>query len=74
MRGEIQSVSTYEGQRGFQTRLSQMFSRILKLHVPNFIVNISIDTVNLLPRTGLSLISPRNLTSLQKVSLIMRPL
>ena len=39
----------------------------------NFIVNISIATVNsvnLLPRTSLSLIFARNLTSLQKVSLI----
>ena len=36
----------------------------------NFIVNISIVNVNLLPRTSLSLILHRNLTSLQKVPLI----
>ena len=74
VRGHVISpVSTYKVQRGFQTSLSQIFSSILNSVMSqnfaslygNFIVNISIIALNVSPRTSLSFIFPRNLTSLK---------
>ena len=75
---KIHSVSTYMGQRRFETSLSQHFSRILNSHVPNCCLvmwqfhskylNCYCEFVTM--DYSLSLILPRNSTSLQKVSLI----